>query len=233
MLCSPRATSLPVFSITDLRQFRPRLAYRALMALGVGAGAVAAGVFVGFLVNGPPQRPLAPRTAAGEVAARRPSVDALVAAQSVEAVRSIPPLPAVEAAARPAPAPGALVLGEVRELQRLLRAAGFNPGPLDGSAGPTTAMQPDSTSAPAASPSPERSITICWLDCARNAHPLRRRPHRGAAMPRRPHARRPGSETTSLTASTACSGAYEAKTTEAKCASRRPQRSWPAGPWRR
>ena len=102
------------------------------MALGVGAGAVSAGVFVGFLVNGPPQRALAPRTAAGEVAAPRPSGDTMVdAAPAVEAVRPIPPLPPVEAreAAPPqAPAPGPLVFAEVRELQRLLRAARFNPG---------------------------------------------------------------------------------------------------------
>ena len=132
-----------MFSKIDPAQFRPGLAYGALRALGIGAGAVAAGAFVGFLVNGPPQRPLAPRIAASEVAAPRPSGDTLVAAaQSVEAVRPIPPLPAVEArepVAPQAPAPGALVFAEVRELQRRLRAAGFDPGRLDGSAGPTTA----------------------------------------------------------------------------------------------
>jgi len=133
-----------VFSITDLRQFKPGLASRALWALGIGAGAVAAGAFIGFLLNGPPQRPLAPRTTAGEVAAApRPSGDTMVAAApAVEALRSIPPLPAVEAreaAAPQAPAQVPLVFAEVRELQRLLRAAGFDPGPPDGSVGPTTA----------------------------------------------------------------------------------------------
>ena len=134
-----------MFSKTDRRQFRPGLAYGALRALGLGAGAVAAGFFVAFLVNGPPRRPLAPRTAAAEVAAApRPSDDTTVAAApAVEAVApmSTPP-PAVEAretAAPEAPAPRPLVFAEVRELQRRLRAAGFDPGPLDGSAGPTTA----------------------------------------------------------------------------------------------
>ena len=145
MLCSPRATSLPVFAKIDRRQFRPGLAYGALRALGIGAGAVAAGFFVAFLVNGPPRRALAPRTAVPEVAAAaRPSDDTTVAAApAVEAAAPVStPPPAVEAreaAAPEEPAPRPLVFAEVRELQRRLRAAGFDPGPLDGSAGPTTA----------------------------------------------------------------------------------------------
>jgi len=133
-----------VFAKIDRRQFRPGLAFGALRALGIGAGAVAAGFFVAFLVNGPPRRPLAPRTAVPEVAAApRPSDDTTVAAApAVEAAAPVStPLPAVEAreaAAPEAPAPRPLVFAEVRELQRRLRAAGFDPGPLDGSAGPTT-----------------------------------------------------------------------------------------------
>lgn len=134
-----------MLSKTDRRQFTPDLAYGALRALGIGAGAVAAGVFVAFLVNGPPRRPLAPRIPAAEVAAApRPSDDTMVAAAPVvePAVPVSAPPPAVEvreAAAPEAPAPRPLVFAEVRELQRRLRAAGFDPGPLDGSAGPTTA----------------------------------------------------------------------------------------------
>ena len=134
-----------MFFKIDRRQLRPWLAYGALKALGMGAGAVAAGAFVGFLINGPPQRPLAARpAAAGEVAAApRQSSDTMVAAApAVEAAApvSTPPrtVKSYEAAAPQAPAPGLLVFAEVRELQRRLRAAGFDPGPLDGSAGPTT-----------------------------------------------------------------------------------------------
>jgi hypothetical protein len=134
-----------VFAKIDRRQFRPGLAYSALRALGIGAGAVAAGFFVAFLVNGPPRRALAPRTAVPEVAAAaRPSDDTTVAAApAVEAAAPVStPPPAVEAreaAAPEEPGPRPLVFAEVRELQRRLRAAGFDPGPLDGSAGPTTA----------------------------------------------------------------------------------------------
>jgi peptidoglycan hydrolase-like protein with peptidoglycan-binding domain len=39
----------------------------------------------------------------------------------------------------PTPAPDQLVSAEVREAQGRLRAVGFDPGPLDGSAGPMTA----------------------------------------------------------------------------------------------
>jgi len=133
-----------VFAKIDRRQFRPGLAYGALRALGLGAGAVAAGFFVAFLVNGPPRRPLAPRIPAAEVAAApRPSDDTtVVGVPAVEAAAPVYAPPAVEAreaAAPEAPAPRPLVFAEVRELQRRLRAAGFDPGPLDGSAGPTTA----------------------------------------------------------------------------------------------
>jgi hypothetical protein len=212
-----------VFSKTDRRPFRPALVYGALRALGIGAGAVAVGAFVGFLVNGAPQRPLAPLAAAGEVAAApastpppivepreaaapsapadglamslgnleasvayfngnaigdaqrrraegritgaqsvdlkpppvspaptgasapRPSGDTMeAAAPAVEAASASTPPPIVEpqpqeAATPPAPASASLAFAEVRELQRRLRAVGFDPGPLDGNAGPTTA----------------------------------------------------------------------------------------------
>lgn len=210
-----------MFSKADRRPFRPALAYGALRALGIGAGAVAVGAFVGFLVNGSPQRPLAPLAAAGEVAAApastpppivepreaanpsapadglamslgnleaavayfngnaigdtqrrraegrvtgaqsvdlkpppvspaptgasapRPSGDTMEAATpAVEAASASAPLPNVEpgeAAIPPAAASAPLAVAEVRELQRRLRAVGFDPGPLDGSAGPTTA----------------------------------------------------------------------------------------------
>jgi len=45
------------------------------------------------------------------------------------------------AAPDPPPQPSApsLAVGDIRELQGRLRAVGFNPGPIDGSAGPMTA----------------------------------------------------------------------------------------------
>ena len=124
MLCSPRATSLPVFAKIDRRQFRPGLAYSALRALGIGAGAVAAGFFVAFLVNGPPRRPLAPRTAVPEVAAAaRPSDDTTVAAApAVEAAAPVStPPPAVEA--REAAAPEEPARPETARLRRGARTA--------------------------------------------------------------------------------------------------------------
>src|SRR4051794_22593262 len=73
----------------------------------------------------------------------RPSGDTMTAAApGVEPMRSIPILPPVterEATAPQVPARRPLVFAEVRELQRRLRAASFDPGRLDGSIGPTTA----------------------------------------------------------------------------------------------
>jgi peptidoglycan hydrolase-like protein with peptidoglycan-binding domain len=72
-----------------------------------------------------------------------PSGDTLeAAAPAVEAAPASTPSPTVEsseATTPSAPAPTPLASAEVRELQRRLRAVGFDPGPLDGSAGPTTA----------------------------------------------------------------------------------------------
>src|SRR5262245_53857228 len=59
--------------MTDRPLFAPHQVWRALRALGIGLAAVAAGAFVGYLVNGLPQRPTAPSVAA--VAAATPAVE--------------------------------------------------------------------------------------------------------------------------------------------------------------
>jgi hypothetical protein len=90
-----------------------------------------------------PRRPGIEATiAAGEVATPRPSSDTMAAAPAVEAsapaYTTPPTVEPREASASRSPAPRPLTFAEVREVQRQLRAVGFNPGPLDGSAGPTT-----------------------------------------------------------------------------------------------
>jgi hypothetical protein len=104
-----------------------------IWALVVGAGAVMLGMFVGFLVKGPPtQRPPAAHVIASMLPlpdeppppAAREFVDARIAAATE------PP--------EPPPAPAQLPAGGVREVQGRLRAIGYNPGPVDGSVGPLT-----------------------------------------------------------------------------------------------
>ena len=132
--------------------------YVILWSLVIGLGAVAAGAFVGFLVNGPPHRstlhtiadvvpptpavvPAAPQKIV-ETRAAPPASSAAAPAERLPALRP----PAMEAThespatAVPEPQPNgsSLAAGEIREVQGRLRAAGFNPGPIDGSAGPMT-----------------------------------------------------------------------------------------------
>jgi hypothetical protein len=136
---------------------RSSLGYVSTWALGIGVGAVALGAFVGFLVNGPPLRPtvsivrsaanVAPPTPAApnkpaetKTAAATPPAKAEMPAvrPEAEAARdssASAPQPAVQ----PAPPPNPLATPEVREVQGRLRAVGFNPGPVDGAAGPQTA----------------------------------------------------------------------------------------------
>lgn len=138
---------------------RRSLAYGALWALGIGSGAVAAGAFIGFLVNGPPQHGGTPRAAATEAATATSPAGAPAAVPEVEP--KAPPAETHEAAApTPAESPPAntglpplrppmaattidgkaaqLAVAEVREVQGKLRAIGFDPGPVDGNAGPRT-----------------------------------------------------------------------------------------------
>jgi hypothetical protein len=151
----PPAAAQPVVAKTAKR--RSSLAYGALWGLGIGSGAVAAGAFVGFLVNGPPQRPSAPRAASTEIAAATPPAEASTAATTPAAVETPTPPTATEtreaeatspSSGTPVPPPVAetadvkaipLIAAEVREVQGKLRALGFDPGPVDGDIGPRTA----------------------------------------------------------------------------------------------
>jgi hypothetical protein len=134
--------------------------------LGIGVGALAAGAFIGFLVNGPPGRALPthtlaetappstapPSPASAPIAAPAPAkpIDTRQAAVAPTAPAAPAPAPPrveekkVEAAPAPAESapsaapPSQLAAAEVREVQGRLRALGFNPGPVDGTAGPQT-----------------------------------------------------------------------------------------------
>ena len=136
---------------------RTGLGYAVAWALGIGVGAIAAGAFVGFLVNGPPRAtlpqtiadvvpptpapPITPeeitRAGAPETA---PSLKTDVASAAAPPARdALPPLRPPQAATTPPPAPTEpLAPADVRDIQGRLRALGFNPGPLDGAAGPQT-----------------------------------------------------------------------------------------------
>jgi len=147
---------------------RSGLGYVILWSLVIGMGAVAAGAFIGFLVNGPPHRSMLrtiadvmPPTPAVVSPAAQKIVETKVAPTAPPAAPPASPLPAAatategvpavrpaameaareaSATATPEPQPNAstLAAGEIREVQGRLRAAGFNPGPIDGSAGPMT-----------------------------------------------------------------------------------------------
>ena len=147
--------------------------YAIAWALSIGVGAVAAGAFVGFLVNGPPghssshrtiadvapptpdvppptpqeivgskialattpSQPEPPTTAATSAPATTPSTTTTPA---TAARSTLPPIPPAKPAAQPAPPSPPLSSADVREVQGRLRALGFNPGPVDGNAGPMT-----------------------------------------------------------------------------------------------
>jgi hypothetical protein len=137
-----------------------------LLAAGFGTGALAVGVLVGYLVNGPPQRPLVPRVVAdsssaapsadreqiGTIAAPAPAAPPPTVAAPATPAPSAPPSEdrvqtgttiapapvAAPAAPDPSTAAAQMPAAEVREVQGRLRAMGFNPGPVDGSVGPLT-----------------------------------------------------------------------------------------------
>lgn len=128
-----------------------------MLAAGTGTGVIAIGMLVGYLVNGPPQRPLVSHVVA-DTSSAAPSADSVQTGTTAAPAPSAPPpaaaAPAVPypsaaaaapppaAAARAAPDPSAaaaqMPTAEVREAQGRLRAMGFNPGPADGIVGPLT-----------------------------------------------------------------------------------------------
>jgi len=166
---------------------RPRTGwgYAIAWALGIGVGAVAAGAFVGYLVNGPPghasahrlvadvapptpdvppptaqeivasrsasvTRPLAPAPTAPPAAAiatsstTSPTTSPTTSStpNSTTAARTVlPPIPPAKPGTQAAPpSPTArLSSNDVREVQGRLQSLGFDPGPVDGAAGPKTA----------------------------------------------------------------------------------------------
>lgn len=128
-----------------------------MLAAGAGIGALAVGVLVGYLVNGPPQRslvshvvadtssaaPSADRAQTGTTAAPAPAVPPPGAAtqelpDSSAAGAAPPPAATAQAAPDPSAAAAQMPIAEVREVQGRLRAMGYNPGPVDGIVGPLT-----------------------------------------------------------------------------------------------
>jgi peptidoglycan hydrolase-like protein with peptidoglycan-binding domain len=139
-------------------------------SLGIGVGAIAAGAFVGFLVNGPPGHaarhrvfadvapptpdvppPTAQEIIGSKTASAAPSqtptgapgattvTTTATTAPTKAASMPLPPIPPAKPAAHPAPPSPPLSSGDLREVQGRLQSLGFDPGPLDGSAGPRTA----------------------------------------------------------------------------------------------
>ena len=147
--------------------------YAVTWALGIGVGAIAAGAFVGFLVNGPPgyasrhrviadvvpPTPDVPPPTAQEIvnsgiktASTTPSPPAAVTptnAPVITATTATKPATAAPSAAMPsvsptipatqaAPPSPPLPWSDIREAQGRLKSLGYDPGPVDGSAGPLT-----------------------------------------------------------------------------------------------
>ncbi|WP_296382983.1 peptidoglycan-binding domain-containing protein [Reyranella sp.] len=148
------ATGDPAPAVRAAAKRRSGMGYAVGWALGIGVGAVAAGAFVGFLVNGPPRTTL-PRTIAdvappspappvtpAEITNAGPRDTAPAKADTASAAAppardALPPLRPPQAATPPGP-PEPLTSADVRDVQSRLRALGFNPGPVDGAAGPQT-----------------------------------------------------------------------------------------------
>jgi hypothetical protein len=151
--------------------------YAVAWALGIGVGAVAAGAFVGFLVNGPPGHSSSHRQIA-DVAPPTPDVPPPTAQEIIGSNKApatmptsapvnpslsspatgspgrtttagrtvLPPIPpakpGTQAPSSPSSAPPSPPLtspNDIREVQGRLQSVGFDPGPIDGAAGPKTA----------------------------------------------------------------------------------------------
>jgi hypothetical protein len=148
--------------------------YAAAWALGIGVGAVAAGAFIGFLVNGPPTHashhrvvadvvpptpdvppptaqeivnsglkttsttPAAPAVVTPTNASVSTPTTATTTAAIAAPVASAPTVPPTKPTPQSAPSSPPLPWADIREAQGRLKSLGFDPGPIDGSAGPQT-----------------------------------------------------------------------------------------------
>jgi putative peptidoglycan binding protein len=125
---------------------RARLRGLAIL-VGGGIAAVATGVALASLVPDEPESAppivtasVVPTPAASEPTVPPPPVASVAAAETTPPPPPAPepPAPIQTAAVEPAPDPNTLRVDEVKELQVKLRSFGFNPGPVDGVAGPQT-----------------------------------------------------------------------------------------------
>ena len=143
--------------------------YAVTWALGIGVGAVAAGAFVGFLVNGPPGHSSSHRLIA-DVAPPTPNVPPPTAQEIINSNKApatiatsapanlaisspaagapgqttaartvLPPIPPAKQTPSGPPSPPLTSPNDIREMQGRLQSLGFDPGPIDGAAGPKTA----------------------------------------------------------------------------------------------
>jgi len=124
---------------------RARRRWMVMIALGVLA-AIATGIGLASLLPDEPESSLPAATAsaapvATPIEAPTPPLTAKLPESPVTAPVAPAPEPPAQtqaATSEPAADANALRLDEVRELQAKLRAFGFNPGPIDGVAGPMT-----------------------------------------------------------------------------------------------
>jgi Putative peptidoglycan binding domain len=137
------ADELPPEPREPARQYRRHRPWLAVLALLVGFGV--AGV-IHAMIGAPAESPQPPRTVAAVVPqppepVPPPNADALAPNRPVTVDPPPPTVPPIVIAAPETAVPpkGKLEAYEVMEIQTRLKAAGLNPGPLDGVAGGQTA----------------------------------------------------------------------------------------------
>lgn len=159
-LIEPPHPAVPPRAATVAARRHTGWGYAIAWSLGIGVGAVAAGAFVGFLVNGPPSHssihrrvadvapptPDVPPPTAQEIVGSKsaspsapPAVPATSMTTTTGARAILPPIPPAKPAtqAKP-PSPPLSSSNDIRELQGRLQSLGFDPGPIDGASGPKT-----------------------------------------------------------------------------------------------
>lgn len=119
----------------DLAQFRlpeavnmPRIGATPIVVIGLLSASLFGLFYLAALNNPSIVRPPKPVAAAPERPVAQP------AREAATPVPNVPAPPSVRAPERPRPATRA----ELREIQTLLKAAGYDPGPADGLMGPKT-----------------------------------------------------------------------------------------------